>query len=115
MKRALGLAITAAFLTRAGLCGDPAGGARPSVQYRPITAPLKQSRNPHYFEDAYGNPFILCGSHSWNTLQDWGTNDAVRAIDFRAFIHFLQEHGHNFTLLWSCELPHFHGLPSTET
>ena len=40
----------------------------------PVNGPLRPSRNPNYFEDASGTPLILCGSHSWNTLQDWGTN-----------------------------------------
>src|SRR5881409_3309262 len=38
----------------------------------PIKRPLRQSRNPNYFEDASSTPLILCGSHTWNTLQDWG-------------------------------------------
>ena len=43
------------------------------------TGPLRQSENPNYFEDTSGAPLVLCGSHSWNTLQDWGTDGAVRA------------------------------------
>lgn len=80
----------------------------------PIAGPLRRSKNPHYFEDARGNALILCGSHSWNTLQDWGTNRAVRTLDFDAFVNFLKVHGHNMTLLWCTELPKFHGLPTTE-
>ncbi len=76
--------------------------------------PLRQSINPNYFGDSTGTPLILCGSHSWNTLQDWGTNGVVRALDFDAFVTFLKTHGHNFTLLWSTELPRFRGLPTTE-
>ena len=76
--------------------------------------PLRQSKNPNYFEDASGTPLILCGSHSWNTLQDWGTDGTVRPLDFDAFVRFLKAHGHNFTLLWYTELPRFHGLPTTE-
>jgi hypothetical protein len=37
-----------------------------------ISGPLKASTNPNYFEDTSSNPLILCGSHTWNTLQDWG-------------------------------------------
>jgi hypothetical protein len=81
----------------------------------PIARPLKASKNPNYFEDASGNPIVLCGSHSWNTLQDWGSNGAIQTLDFNAFVSFLKAHGHNFTLLWSTELPKFHGLPTTET
>ena len=79
-----------------------------------IAGPLRRSKNPNYFEDAGGSPLILCGSHSWNTLQDWGTNGAVRTLDFDAFVSFLNAHGHNMTLLWCTELPKFHGLPTTE-
>src|SRR5262245_47182074 len=81
----------------------------------PVQGPLKQSRNPNYFEDASGTPLILCGSQTWNTLQDWGSNGAVRPLDFDAFVSFLKAHGHNFTLLWCTELPKFRNLPSTET
>src|SRR5216683_8186893 len=80
----------------------------------PIAGPLRRSKNPNYFEDARGNALILCGSHSWNTLQDWGTNGAVRTLDFDACVTFLKAHGHNLTLLWCTELPKFHGLPTTE-
>lgn len=81
----------------------------------PIKGPLRQSRNPNYLEDATGTPLILCGSHTWNTLQDWGTDGTTRPLDFDAFVKFLTAHGHNFTLLWSVELPRFRGLPSLET
>lgn len=78
-----------------------------------ISDPLKQSANPNYFEDSSGKPLILCGSHTWNTLQDWGANGKVRSLDFNAYVRFLKSHGHNFTLLWATELPTFRGLPST--
>ena len=81
----------------------------------PITGPLRQSRNPNYFEDARGTPLILCGSQTWNTLQDWGSKGAVQPLDFEAFVSFLKAHGHNFTLLWCTELPKFRGLPTTES
>jgi hypothetical protein len=29
-------------------------------------------------------------------------------------VSFLKKHGHNITLLWTTELPKFHGFPSTE-
>ncbi len=80
----------------------------------PINGPLRPSKNPNYFQDASGTPLILCGSQTWNTLQDWGTDGTVRPLDFDAFVGFLKSHGHNFTLLWCTELPRFHGLPSTE-
>jgi hypothetical protein len=80
-----------------------------------LRGPLRASKNPNYFEDASGVPLILCGSHSWNTLQDWGTDGVVRPLDFGAFVSFLKRHGHNFTLLWYSELPTLRGLPSTQT
>ena len=81
----------------------------------PIKGPLRQSRNPNYFQDARGTPLILCGSQTWNTLQDWGSEGAVRPLDFDAFVSFLKAHGHNFTLLWCTELPKFRSLPTTES
>jgi hypothetical protein len=85
-------------------------GAEPE----PIRVPLKASKNPNYFEESSGTPIVLCGSHSWNTLQDWGTDGTVTPLDFDAFVGFLKAHGHNFTLLWQSELPRIHGLPTTE-
>lgn len=80
----------------------------------PITAPLKAlSTNPNYFTDGSGKAIYLTGSHTWNTLQDWGTNDSIQSLDFKAFVKMLVGHHHNFTLLWATELPTFHGLPST--
>jgi hypothetical protein len=90
-------------------CASAGGAGLP-----PIRGPLRASRNPNYFEDATGAPIVLCGSHTWNTLQDWGTDGAVRELDFKRFVRFLQSHGHNFTLLWYSELPKIHLLPTTE-
>src|SRR5947207_10065032 len=81
----------------------------------PIRSPLKTSSNPNYFATTDGTPIILCGSQTWNTLQDWGTGGKVRPLDFDAFVSFLKAHGHNFTLLWCTELPKFRGLPTTES
>jgi hypothetical protein len=80
---------------------------------RPITGELKVSSNPHYFKDASSVPLILNGSQSWNTFQDWGTEGSVQALDFDAFVKFLTAHGHNFTLLWTVEMPKFCGFPYT--
>ena len=78
---------------------------------RPITGPLTVSANPHYFKDANGAALILNGSQTWNTFQDWGTEGSLQALDFDAFVNFLSRHGHNFTLLWTVEMPKFCGLP----
>ena len=78
-----------------------------------IIGPLVASGNPNYFKDASGEVLILTGSHTWNTLQDWGTHGSPQTLDFDAFVSFLIAHGHNFTLLWAMELPRVCGLPST--
>lgn len=82
---------------------------------RPISKPLRVSANPNYFENGNGKAIILCGSHTWNTLQDWGTNGKVQPLNYRDFVNFLQKHGQNFTLLWFTELPSFRNLPTTES
>jgi hypothetical protein len=79
-----------------------------------ITTPLKVlSTNPNYFTNGTGQAVYLTGSHTWNTLQDWGTNDSIRPLDFTGFVNLLVGHHHNFTLLWTTELPTFRGLPTT--
>src|SRR5262245_33723323 len=78
-----------------------------------ITSPLRASKNPNYFQAAGGTSLILCGSHTWNTLQDWGTNGSLEPLDFHTFVGFLKAHEHNFTFLWYTELPTFRGLPTT--
>src|SRR5262249_40809623 len=81
----------------------------------PIQRPLKSSNNPNYFGTADSHAMILCGSQTWNTLQDWGTDGSVQPVDFDAFVRFLKAHGQNFTLLWHTELPKFSNLPVTAT
>ncbi len=78
-----------------------------------ITVPLSASANPNYFKDASGATIALNGSHSWNTLQDWGANGSLQVLDFQAFVSSLVAHGQNLTLLWRTELPKFCGLPTT--
>src|SRR5580704_5839056 len=78
-----------------------------------IAGPLVSSDNPSYFKDANGRVLILNGSQTWNTLQDWGSNGSLETLDFNAFVKFLTAHGHNFTLLWTAEMPKFCGLPVT--
>jgi len=78
-----------------------------------VSEPLAVSANSHYFKDARGTALILNGSQTWNTFQDWGTDGSAPALDFDAFVKFLTAHGHNFTLLWTVEMPKFCGLPTT--
>ena len=94
-------------------CSDFTEIAAVNAASPPVAAPLSASANPNYFKDASGTPIILNGSHSWNTLQDWGTNGVLQPLDFTAFVNFLVAHGHNFTYLWRTELPKFCNLPTT--
>jgi hypothetical protein len=109
--------VFSAFLLSFGVAGLvwPATPARlTTTALQPITRPLTAlSTNPNYFTDGSGKGIYLTGSHTWNTLQDWGTNGSVEPLDFTAFVKMLVAHHHNFTLLWTTELPKFHGLPST--
>ena len=78
-----------------------------------ITTPLRaSSTNPNYFTDGSGKAVYLTGSHTWNNVQDWGTDDAPQPFDFPAYVKMLVSHNHNFTLLWQTELPAFRGLPT---
>jgi hypothetical protein len=79
----------------------------------PIAGPLTVSTNPHYFKDGNGTAFILNGSQTWNTFQDYGTDGSLQTLDFNAFVKFLAQHGNNFTLLWTVEMPKFCNLPVT--
>lgn len=89
------------------------GESAPPPASPPILAPLKAlGTNPHYFADGSGKAIYLTGSQTWNTLQDWGTNNSVQRTDFTAFVKMLVAHNHNFTLLWTTELPKFHGMPT---
>jgi hypothetical protein len=88
--------------------------ATPASTSGPITAPLSAlSINPNYFSDGSGKAVYLTGSHTWNDLQDWGTNEFPVPFDFAAYVNLLVAHNHNFTLLWQTELPRFCGLPTT--
>jgi len=96
----------------------PALDAPPSIstanpKSKPITTPLRASAtNPNYFADGSDKAVYLTGSHTWNNLQDWGTDDAPQPFEFAAYVKMLVSHNHNFTLLWQTELPVFRGLPT---
>ena len=70
------------------------------------------STHPNYFTDKAGNVLALNGSHTWNDLQDWGSNGSPQTFDFNAYVKFLVAHGHNMTLLWTTELPKFCSFPA---
>jgi hypothetical protein len=69
--------------------------------------------NPRYFTVATGNgadrkAIYLTGSHIWNNFHDGmgpGAECAARpeSLDYRAYLQFLKEHGHNFIRLWRWE------------
>jgi hypothetical protein len=79
----------------------------PSVQAdTPATGPLRVSTvNPRYFADGSGKIVFLTGSHTWGNLQDY-TYDKLPsppALDFDAYLAFLERHNHNFFRLWVWE------------
>src|SRR5579872_2697631 len=43
-----------------------------STRFEGTEGPLRASHNPNYFADSKGSPLILCGSQTWNTLQEIG-------------------------------------------
>lgn len=69
--------------------------------------------NPRYFTADDVHAVCLTGSHTWNDLQDWGTNGTVQPMDFTAYVNMLVSHGQNFTLLWRIETTKFCGMPTT--
>src|ERR1700756_1364605 len=84
----------------------PSRAADPLPPPHPIVSPLRAlPQNPRYFTDDTGRAIYLTGSHTWNTLQDWGVNSSIQPLDFAAFVKMLASHHHNFTLLWTTELP----------
>ena len=87
------------------LCAPPVPAAQ-------VAGPLVVSGGPNYFKDARGRVLVLSGSQTWNTFQDWGSNRSLQELDFSAYVSFLTTHGHNFTLLWTAEMPRFCGFPA---
>ncbi len=72
----------------------------------PAAGPLRIGTvNPRYFTDGSGKIIFLTGSHTWGNLQDY-TYDKLPsppALDFDAYLAFLQRHNHNFFRLWAWE------------
>jgi hypothetical protein len=114
MWQRAGLFLSAMFeLTNVVLGASPPGPASSSA---PIMVPLRaRSISPNYFSDTNGKVVYLMGSHTWNSFQDWGTNDSPVPFDFDSYVKMLVGHNHNFTLLWQTELPRFCGVPTTAT
>lgn len=81
---------------------------------RPAARPLTVSQaNPRYFTIASAKAdeqeaIYLCGSHIWNNFHDGmgpgsGCAETPEPLDYRAYLAFLKEHGHNFIRLWRWE------------
>ena len=92
--------------------GHGARPAEPAAFYRLSTAPpLGPLRvhpdNRRYFTDGRGKAIYLTGAHTWNNLQDLGTNDPPQAFDFPAYLDFLEQHHLNFIRLWRWELTEY--------
>ena len=70
------------------------------------TGPLRPlAGNAHYFTDGSGKAILLSGSQTWNDFQDTSTSTPPTAVDFTAYVNFLNSHGHNVTILWKKDLP----------
>jgi hypothetical protein len=68
--------------------------------------------NPRYFTVESGNAdrkaIYLTGSHIWNNFHDGmgpgsDCGDTPEQLDYRAYLHFLKDHNHNFIRLWRWE------------
>lgn len=70
----------------------------------PAAGPLRvDDENPRYFATPDGEPILLAGSHTWESLQDAGPSDPPEPFDYGAYLDFLDLHGHNFFRLWAWE------------
>jgi hypothetical protein len=83
---------------------ESAAAAPPRVI--PARGPLRvHPANPRYFTDGSGRAILLTGSHTWGNLQDYqyAALPSPPAMDFNAYLDFLQRHHHNFFRLWAWE------------
>ncbi|MBN1672473.1 MAG: hypothetical protein JXR37_15640 [Kiritimatiellae bacterium] len=58
------------------------------------------AQNPRYFADGTGRPVYLTGAHTWNNLQH---NAVYPAVDYPAYLDFLENHNHNYMRMWAWE------------
>jgi hypothetical protein len=121
------LVLTCLFVAVA--CGAKAGAGMPLLLPASSSATVGPLRllapSPRYFSDAHGHIVYLTGSHTWNTMQDWGSSNPPPVFDYPAFLDFLQKHHHNFTRLfvweqsegvaWTTEKAWFAPLPYVRT
>ncbi len=61
----------------------------------------RHSTNSRYFIDNSGRAVFLCGSHTWASLQDWGT--PTPKFDYASYLDLMTRHNHNFMRLWIWE------------
>lgn len=78
----------------------PSSGKSSAFFLEPLTI---HSKNPRYFSDCHGNPVFLTGSHTWNNFQDIVKIGDSQPFEYRAYLEFLEKHGHNFIRLWTWE------------
>ncbi len=103
------VALTAVVLVVSAGCGAPEetktlSGSDLMTPIKAAAGPLRASQaNPRYFETPAGDIVYLTGSHTWNTLQDWGARNPPPPFSFNGYIDFLVAHGHNFTRLLAWE------------
>jgi hypothetical protein len=74
--------------------------AYPTIFSQPLRV---HPTNPRYFTDGSGKAIYLTGSHTWNNLVDFGTDNPPKPFDFDAYLDFLERHHHNFFRLWRWE------------
>lgn len=85
---------------------------RPGAAAKNASGPLRvHPTNPRYFTDGSGKAIYLTGSHTWNNLVDFGTDNPPKPFDFDAYLDFLERHHHNFIRLWRWEGVEFDTRP----
>lgn len=91
---------------------NPQASRQPVRSNLQAAGPLVVSKsNPRYFTVASEpdrRAIYLTGSHIWNNLQDGmgpgaDCSEALEQFDWKAYLTFLQAHGHNFIRLWRWE------------
>lgn len=78
-----------------------------------LACPLQESQargpltvcpvNSYWFADSQGDAVFLTGSHTWANRQERGVEGRTPHFDYKAYLDFLESHGHNFIRLWAWE------------
>ena len=77
-----------------------AADAAPPESMGPLTV---HPDNPRYFVDTKGRTVWLTGSHTWAYFQERGVEGKTPDLNYRRYLDFLEERGHNFLRLWMWE------------